>query len=158
MGRLGGWQTNVDFDTKAQRAEHGITRASIRMLRYTPFCTMTLSPLGTRGSLADCHDLVREYYYHMLNCRDRDRFHHRASNYFTQEQDWLAAAYHHFERRAFDAALGLLAQHTNDIINSGGCLFGKWRCAECIELCGKRAQVKRGSGPQHGARHQLPNA
>jgi hypothetical protein len=48
----------------------------------------------------DCHKLVREYCYHILNRRERDRFQQRAAEYFTQEQNWIAAAHHHFERRA----------------------------------------------------------
>ncbi len=50
----------------------------------------------------DCHDLVREYCYHILTRRDRDRFHQGAAQYFEQEQNWLAAGYHHFERRNYN--------------------------------------------------------
>ena len=59
----------------------------------------------------DCHDLVREYCYHILTRRDRDRFHQRAALYFEQEQSWLAAGYHHFERRDYHTALSLLTEH-----------------------------------------------
>jgi tetratricopeptide (TPR) repeat protein/tRNA A-37 threonylcarbamoyl transferase component Bud32 len=68
----------------------------------------------------DCHDLVREYCYHILSRRDRDRFHERAARYFEQEKNWLAAAYHHLERRETARALDLLVAHADDIINSGG--------------------------------------
>ncbi|HTP10478.1 MAG TPA: protein kinase, partial [Anaerolineae bacterium] len=68
----------------------------------------------------DCHDLVREYCYHVLSRRDRDRFHERAASYFTQEQDWLAAAYHQLLRRETARALDLLITHADDIINAGG--------------------------------------
>jgi tetratricopeptide (TPR) repeat protein/tRNA A-37 threonylcarbamoyl transferase component Bud32 len=67
----------------------------------------------------DCHDLVRDYCYHVLSRRDRDRFHLRAAGYFTQEQDWLAAAYHHVQRRAFDTALEVLAVQRDAVINNG---------------------------------------
>ncbi|HSD83460.1 MAG TPA: protein kinase, partial [Anaerolineae bacterium] len=68
----------------------------------------------------DCHDLVREYCYHILSRRDRDRFHQRAADYFAQEQNWLAAGHHHFQRRDFDTALELLITRRDAIINSGG--------------------------------------
>jgi tetratricopeptide (TPR) repeat protein len=68
----------------------------------------------------DCHDLVRDYCYHILGRRDRDRFHQRAAAYFTQEQDWLAAAHHHFQQRAFDTALDLVTRHLDAIVNAGG--------------------------------------
>ncbi|HTP09237.1 MAG TPA: protein kinase, partial [Anaerolineae bacterium] len=67
----------------------------------------------------DCHDLVREYCYHILSRRDRDRFHQRAALYFEQEQNWLAAGYHHFERRDYGAALSLLTGHAEAIISAG---------------------------------------
>ncbi len=73
----------------------------------------------TSDDQIDCHDLVREYCYHILSRRDRDRFHGRAAHYFTQERNWLAAAYHHFERREFDLTLDLLRQQTDAIINTG---------------------------------------
>jgi serine/threonine protein kinase/tetratricopeptide (TPR) repeat protein len=68
----------------------------------------------------DCHDLVREYCYHILNRRDRDRFHQGAAFYFEQEQNWLAAGYHHFKRRETAGSLDLLITHADDIINAGG--------------------------------------
>ncbi len=68
----------------------------------------------------DCHDLVREYCYHVLSRRERDRFHQRAAGYFEAEQNWLAAAHHHFERRDPARSLDLLIAHADDIINSGG--------------------------------------
>jgi tetratricopeptide (TPR) repeat protein len=68
----------------------------------------------------DCHDLVREYCYHILSRRDRDRFHARAERYFEQEQNWIAAAHHQLERREAGRALDLLVAHADDIINSGG--------------------------------------
>jgi tetratricopeptide (TPR) repeat protein len=74
----------------------------------------------TPDDLIDCHDLVREYCYHILSRRDRDRFHERAARYFEQEQNWLAAAHHHLERRETAYALDLLVAHADDIINSGG--------------------------------------
>ncbi|CAG0936018.1 serine/threonine-protein kinase PknK [Thermoflexales bacterium] len=67
----------------------------------------------------DCHDLVREYCYHVLSRRDRDRFHQRAAGYFAQEQNWLATAHHHFARRAFETALELLAARRDNIVNTG---------------------------------------
>ncbi len=67
----------------------------------------------------DCHDLVRDYCYHVLSRRDRDRFHERAAAYFTQEQDWLAVAYHHFQRRSFDTALDALTVQRDAIANRG---------------------------------------
>jgi serine/threonine protein kinase/ATP/maltotriose-dependent transcriptional regulator MalT len=67
----------------------------------------------------DCHKLVREYCYHVLNRRERDRFHQRAAEYFTQEQYWIAAAFHHFERRAYSEALDTLAPHAEALINAG---------------------------------------
>ncbi len=72
------------------------------------------------GDRIDCHDLVREFCYHLLSRRDRDRFHQRAAAYFTQEQNWLAAGYHHLQRRAFDTALELLVTRRTAIVNSGG--------------------------------------
>ncbi len=68
----------------------------------------------------DCHDLVREYCYHILSRRDRDRFHQRAALYFEQEQNWLAAGHHHFERREAARSLDLLITHADAIINAGG--------------------------------------
>jgi serine/threonine protein kinase/tetratricopeptide (TPR) repeat protein len=68
----------------------------------------------------DCHDLVREYCYHILTRRDRDRFHQRAALYFEQEQNWLAAAHHHYERREAARSLDLLITHADAIINAGG--------------------------------------
>ena len=62
----------------------------------------------------------REYCYHVLSRHDRDRFHERAATYFAQEHNWLAAAYHHFERRNTACTLDLLTRHADDIINSGG--------------------------------------
>jgi tetratricopeptide (TPR) repeat protein len=67
----------------------------------------------------DCHDLVREYCYHILTRRDRDRFHQGAAQYFEQEQNWLAAGVHHFERRDYNTALSLLTEHAEAIINGG---------------------------------------
>ncbi len=67
----------------------------------------------------DCHKLVREYCYHVLNRRERHRFHHRAAEYFTQEQNWIAAAHHHFERRAYRDALDALTPHAEALINTG---------------------------------------
>ena len=84
----------------------------------TRWSTSTCSA-STHDDRIDCHNLVREYCYHVLNRRDRDRFHQRAAEYFTQEQDWLAAAYHHFQRRAFDTALEVLAVQRDAIINHG---------------------------------------
>ena len=74
----------------------------------------------TADERIDCHDLVRDYGYHILNRRDRDRYHGQAATFFEQEQNWLAAGHHHFQRRAYDAALDLLIAHADDIINSGG--------------------------------------
>jgi tetratricopeptide (TPR) repeat protein/tRNA A-37 threonylcarbamoyl transferase component Bud32 len=68
----------------------------------------------------DCHDLVREYCYHVLSRRERDQFHERAAIYFTAESNWLAAAHHYFERRAAARSLDLLIDHADDIINAGG--------------------------------------
>ncbi|HET7090978.1 MAG TPA: protein kinase, partial [Anaerolineae bacterium] len=51
-----------------------------------------------------CHALVREYCYDILTRRDRERFHQRAAEYFEGERGYLAAAYHHFERRAYAQA------------------------------------------------------
>jgi tetratricopeptide (TPR) repeat protein len=45
--------------------------------------------------------------------------HYRAAAYFTQEQNWLAAGHHHFQRRAFDTALELLAAQREAIVNAG---------------------------------------
>jgi tetratricopeptide (TPR) repeat protein/tRNA A-37 threonylcarbamoyl transferase component Bud32 len=73
----------------------------------------------TPADQIDCHDLVREYCYHILSRRDRDGFHERAAAYFTQEQDWLATGYHHFQRRALDAALEVLTTHRETIVNQG---------------------------------------
>jgi tetratricopeptide (TPR) repeat protein len=73
----------------------------------------------TEDDLVDCHDLVREYCYHILSRRDRDRFHQRAADYFTQEQDWLAAGHQHFQRRAYDSALDVLVTQRDAIINQG---------------------------------------
>jgi tetratricopeptide (TPR) repeat protein len=67
----------------------------------------------------DCHKLVREYCYHILNRRERDRFHQRAAEYFTQEQNWLAAAHHHLERRAYGVALDTLSPRAEALINTG---------------------------------------
>jgi serine/threonine protein kinase/tetratricopeptide (TPR) repeat protein len=67
----------------------------------------------------DCHKLVREYCYHVLNRRERDRFHQRAAEYFTQEQNWIAAAHHHFERRAYREALDALTPQAEALINTG---------------------------------------
>ncbi len=67
----------------------------------------------------DCHDLVRDYCYHVLSRRDRERLHQRAANYFEQEKNWLAAAYHHFERRDSARSLDLLIAHADEIINAG---------------------------------------
>ncbi len=67
-----------------------------------------------------CHALVREYCYDILTRRDRERFHQRAADYFEGERGYLAAAYHHFERRAYGQALDLLTTQTQAIINSGG--------------------------------------
>lgn len=77
---------------------------------------LTLDP----SDQIDCHDLVREYCYHVLSRRDRDRFHQRAALYFEQEQNWLAAAHHHFERRDAALSLDLLIAHADVIINAGG--------------------------------------
>ncbi|CAG0932391.1 serine/threonine-protein kinase PpkA [Thermoflexales bacterium] len=66
-----------------------------------------------------CHGLVREYCYHLLNRRERDRFHQRAATYFAQEHNWLAAAHHHLEWRAAPAALEVLAAHGESLVNGG---------------------------------------
>jgi tetratricopeptide (TPR) repeat protein len=73
----------------------------------------------TTGDHVDCHDLVREYCYHILSRRERDQLHYRAAAYFTQEQNWLAAGHHHFQRRTFDTALELLATQREAIVNAG---------------------------------------
>jgi len=62
---------------------------------------------------------VREYCYHILTRRDRDRFHQGAALYFEQEQNWLAAGHHHFERRDYNTALSQLTEHAETIINAG---------------------------------------
>ena len=72
-----------------------------------------------RDERIDCHKLVREYCYHILNRRERDRFHQRAAEYFTQEQNWLAAAHHHLERRIYGAALDVLTPRAETLINTG---------------------------------------
>ena len=72
-----------------------------------------------RDERIDCHKLVREYCYHILNRRERDRFHQRAAEYFTQEQNWMAAAHHHLERRAYDDALDTLTPRAEALINTG---------------------------------------
>jgi serine/threonine protein kinase/tetratricopeptide (TPR) repeat protein len=66
------------------------------------------------------HSLVRDYCYHVLNRRDRDRFHQRAAEYYEQAHNWLSAAYHHFERKLYAHALDLLAANSQAIINAGG--------------------------------------
>ena len=66
------------------------------------------------------HSLVREYCYHVVNRKDRDRFHQRAADYFEAQRNWLAAAHHHFERKLYGRALDLLADHSSAIINGGG--------------------------------------
>jgi tetratricopeptide (TPR) repeat protein/tRNA A-37 threonylcarbamoyl transferase component Bud32 len=73
----------------------------------------------TADDQIDCHDLVREYCYHVLSRRDRDRFHERAAAYCGQEQDWLTVGYHHVQRRAFDTALEVLTSQHEAIINKG---------------------------------------
>ncbi|HEY4722549.1 MAG TPA: tetratricopeptide repeat protein [Anaerolineae bacterium] len=67
-----------------------------------------------------CHSLVRDYCYHILNRRDRERFHQLAAEYYEQERNYLSAAYHHFERKAYAQALDLLTTNSQAIINGGG--------------------------------------
>jgi serine/threonine protein kinase/tetratricopeptide (TPR) repeat protein len=73
----------------------------------------------TADERIDCHDLVRDYGYHILNRRDRDRYHERAARYFEEEQNWLAASHHYLERREAVHALDVLARHAEAIINAG---------------------------------------
>ena len=67
-----------------------------------------------------CHSLVREYGYHVLDRKDRERYHQHAAAYYEQERNFLSAAHHHFERRAFGRALELLTTESQAIINAGG--------------------------------------
>jgi tetratricopeptide (TPR) repeat protein len=67
-----------------------------------------------------CHGLVREYCYRVLDREDRERFHQRAADYYEQEENYLAAAHHHFERGAQGQALNLLTANAQTIINDGG--------------------------------------
>ena len=66
------------------------------------------------------HSLVRDYCYHVLNRRDRDRCHQIAAEYFEQARNYLSAAYHHLERKMYGHALDLLTTNAPTIINAGG--------------------------------------
>ncbi len=96
-------------------AEEQLSRVAQHLDALVNKHVLTLDP----DDQIDCHDLVREYCYHILNRRDRDRFHQRAALYFEQEQNWLAAGAHHFERRDYDTALNLLTERAEKIINAG---------------------------------------
>ena len=109
----------------------------------------------------DCHDLVREYCYHVLSRRDRDRFHQRAAAYFEQEQNWLAAAYHHFERRDSARALDLLTTHADAIINAGKVAalseqFARFNLATLTPE--QRVQLHRTHGNCYRIRGEYPRA
>ncbi len=96
-------------------AEEQLSRVAQHLDALVNKHVLTLDP----DDQIDCHDLVREYCYHILSRRDRDRFHQRAALYFEQEQNWLAAGAHHFERRDYDTALNLLTKYAEMIINAG---------------------------------------
>ena len=67
-----------------------------------------------------CHSLVRDYCYHVLDRKDRERFHRQAAGYYEEKGNHLPAAHHYFEGRAFGQALDLLTAHAQAIVNSGG--------------------------------------
>jgi len=96
-------------------AEEQVSRVAQHLDALVNKHVLTLDP----DDQIDCHDLVREYCYHILTRRDRDRFHQGAAQYFEQEQNWLAAGYHHFERRDYNTALSRLTEHADAIINAG---------------------------------------
>ncbi len=74
----------------------------------------------TEDGRIQCHGLVQEYCYYVLNRRDRERFHRRAADYYDGKGNYLAAAHHHFERGDQNDALNMLIAHARDIINAGG--------------------------------------
>lgn len=74
---------------------------------------------GENGRI-HCHSLVREYCYRALDRKKKKRFHQRAADYYEQVENYLAAAYHHFQRDAQGQALDLLTAQAQDIINAGG--------------------------------------
>ncbi len=67
-----------------------------------------------------CHSLVREYGYHVLDRKERERYHQSAAEVYERQRNHLAAAHHHFERRAYGPALDALTGHAQAIINAGG--------------------------------------
>jgi tetratricopeptide (TPR) repeat protein len=73
----------------------------------------------TEDGRIQCHGLVQEYCYYVLNRRDRERFHRRAADYYDGKGNYLAAAHHHFERGDQNDALNMLIAHARDIINAG---------------------------------------
>ena len=66
------------------------------------------------------HSLVREYVYQVLDRKDRDRYHQCAAEYYQQRGSYLAAAHHHFERRAYGQTLDLLTGRAQAILGGGG--------------------------------------
>ncbi|MBI5567217.1 MAG: protein kinase [Chloroflexi bacterium] len=66
------------------------------------------------------HSLVRDYCYHLLNRHERLHYHQLAAEYFETERNYLSAAHHHFEQKAYGTALNLLSGRSQAIINAGG--------------------------------------
>jgi len=66
------------------------------------------------------HSLVRDYCYHVLNRHERLHYHQLAAEYFESERNYVSAAHHHFEQKAYGTALNLLTTHSQAIINAGG--------------------------------------
>jgi len=66
------------------------------------------------------HSPGREYCYHALDREDKEYFHQQAAQHYEQAKNYLAAAYHHFQRGVQGQALDLLTAQTQAIINAGG--------------------------------------
>lgn len=138
-------------------AEDPISRVAQHLDALVNKHVLTLDP----DDQIDCHDLVREYCYHVLSRRDRDRFHQRAARYFEQEQNWLAAGYQSFERRDYGAALSLLTEHMETIINAGqlGALSDQLARFNSVTLTsGQRVKLYQTQGNCFRIRGEYPQA
>jgi len=75
--------------------------------------------IETEDDHIHCYSPVREYCYHALDREDKEHFHQQAAQHYEQAKNYLAAAYHHFQRGAQGQALDLLTAQTQAIINAG---------------------------------------
>ena len=117
MGALSVFPGSIDRDGAEEiLAEEGVANVAHRI-----DALINKHVIGeTEDDRIHLHSLVRNYCYHVLNRRDRDRFHQIAAEYFEQARNYLSAAYHHFERKRYEHALEVLTTNARAIMNSGG--------------------------------------